>query len=365
VAEKVVAISQADDVSVTRQAAKAMAVEIGFNATASEEIALVASELAANLIRHAGGGSLTLSRLADEGRAGIRIESRDAGPGITDVERAVADDYSTGGGLGYGLGAVNRLMDLFDITSQPGHGTHIVCQRWVRSDIQGAAPCPLEFGVATRPHPGMGDNGDAFVIKRWGQSALAGVMDGLGHGQFAHRAAETARQYVESHFDQPLDAIFRGVGRACRATRGVVMALARFDFRFQISDLRLRNVTTSQSAIGNPQPAIRLSFASIGNVEVRVFGNPEPMNFIIRRGVLGGSAPNAVVTEHQWDLEGVMVLHSDGLTTHWRWEDFPDLAHAPATIAARRLLGTLAKDEDDATVMIIKKAEGRREPEEP
>jgi hypothetical protein len=87
----------------------------------------------------------------------------------------------------------------------------------------------MEFGVATRPRTFGAVNGDAFVVKPWARSVLAGIIDGLGHGQFAHRAAQTARQYVESHFDQPLDQIFRGTGRACRATRGVVMALARFD----------------------------------------------------------------------------------------------------------------------------------------
>ncbi len=139
-------------------------------------------------------------------------------------------------------------MDELDITSRRGNGTHIVCRRWLREHRPSVRPCPLAFGVATRPRRLSQVNGDAFVVSQWAESALVGVIDGLGHGQFAHRAAQTARQYVENHFDLPLDQIFRGVGRACRATRGVVMALARFDWGQE-----------------------RLSFASVGNILVRVF----------------------------------------------------------------------------------------------
>ena len=77
------------------------------------------------------------------------------------------------------------------------------------------------------------------------------MIDGLGHGELARRASQTARRYVEHHFDQPLVNIFRGADRACRATRGVVMALARFD-------MVSRKVT----------------IASVGNIEVRLIGCP-------------------------------------------------------------------------------------------
>jgi serine/threonine protein phosphatase PrpC len=165
-------------------------------------------------------------------------------------------------------------------------------------------------------------NGDAFVIKRWSASALVAVIDGLGHGQYAHRAAQAARQYVEMHFDQPLDAIFRGVGRTCRATRGVVMALVRFDFA------------------GDD---IRFSFASVGNIETRVFGGANGQQFIVPRGIVSGNAPHPRVTDHRWDPGTVMVLHSDGVTARWGWADFPGLTRELATPMAQRLLRTLAK----------------------
>ena len=84
----------------------------------------------------------------------------------------------------------------------------------------------LEFGAATRSYRLLPENGDAFIIQQWEGHALGGLIDGLGHGELAQKAAQTARHYVEHHFDQPLANIFLGVGRACRATRGVVMTLS-------------------------------------------------------------------------------------------------------------------------------------------
>src|SRR6266849_9883143 len=169
-----------------------------------------------------------------------------------------------------------------------------------------------------------------------GESALVGVIDGVGHGEFAYSAAQAARHYVERHYDQPLADIFLGVGRTCRATRGVVMGLARFDW-------------------GRGT----LTFASVGNVEARVFGSPEPMNFLVPRGILGLNARCPVVTEHRWEVRNVMVLYSDGLNTHWRWSDFPHLAEASAAVAAQALLRALAREADDATVVVVKSGGNR------
>jgi anti-sigma regulatory factor (Ser/Thr protein kinase) len=317
-----------------------MAEAIGFGEVACEEIVLVVSELGSNLVEHAGGGTLKFAALQDGDRHGMQIEALDEGPGIADAEEAIADGYSTTGSLGYGLGAVNRLTDEFEIYShgEAGDGTHIVCQRWHRPRRAArVGRCPLDFGAATRAHPGMQLNGDTFVIERWDEKALVAVIDGLGHGQYAHRASQKAREYVERHPDQELTRMFRGVGRACRATRGVVMAVARFDWG-----------------------EARLTFGTIGDIAARVFGSREPIHFRIRRGILGGQAPSPVVTHHAWDTGNVLVLHSDGLTSRWRWADFPELPDATATAAARRLLRALAKDNDDATVLVVKAAEGRR-----
>jgi anti-sigma regulatory factor (Ser/Thr protein kinase) len=326
-----VEVQHENGVGEARRAARTTATALGFAPQACEEIALAMTELATNLLKHARGGTLTLTPLTEGGQVGLEIQSHDNGPGILDVEQAIGDRFSTSGTHGTGLGAVNRLMDELDIASQRGTGTRIVCRKWLREHRPSVRSCPLSFGVATRPRPSEQVNGDAFVVIQWAESALVGIIDGLGHGQSAHRAAQTARQYVESHFDMPLDQIFRGTDRACRASRGVVMALARFDWSKD-----------------------RLTFASVGNISVRIFPQSKPFQFTIRRGVIGLNAPGPIVSEHPWPLDHVLVLHSDGISTRWDWKDFDSWADQPATTMAQELLKAQAKVEDDATVIVVR-----------
>ena len=250
-----VEVRDESSVGEARRATRTIAAAMAFAPQACEQLVLAATELATNLVKHALGGTLTLTPLNEGGRVGLEIELRDAGPGIAEVEQAIGDRFSSAGTRGTGLGAVNRLMDVLDIASQVGRGTRITCRKWRRDYPASVRPCPLAFGVATRPRT-FGDlNGDAFVVRQWAESSLVGIIDGLGHGHFAHRAAQSARQYVESHFDLPLDEIFRGAGRACRATRGVVMTLARFDWaQGRMAYAMVGNVSASSVSSFRPVP---------------------------------------------------------------------------------------------------------------
>jgi anti-sigma regulatory factor (Ser/Thr protein kinase)/serine/threonine protein phosphatase PrpC len=331
VAHEIITVSGTGDVYPAQATARQIAAQIGFDSRVSEEIVLVVTELVTNLVRHAGGGNLILTSIFEHGRSGIQIESHDNGPGMTGLERIFADGYSTASGPGYGLGTINRLMDELDITTFPAqqNGAHVVCRRWVREVA--VRRNSFAIGVASRPHPLMPVNGDSFVVKQWEQSALVAVIDGLGHGQEAHRAAETARQYVETHFDMALSSIFVGVSRACVGTRGVVMAIARFD-----------------------RPQLQFTFASLGNVEARICNSSEPAKLLISRGILGHTNKRPFINEHSWNPNSVFVLHSDGLSSRWHCDDFA-FEQSPAAIA-RELLHKLARKEDDATVIVVKRA---------
>jgi anti-sigma regulatory factor (Ser/Thr protein kinase)/serine/threonine protein phosphatase PrpC len=330
---RILEITDQGDVAGARKAAREFALSLGFNAQAAEEIVLAVSEVGSNLVKHAAGGTLALGAVTEQNRTALEIEAVDSGPGIPDPEQALRDGFSTRGSLGCGLGTVNRLMDHLEIGANKGRGTRLLCRRWLRQVHSTPMPCPLAFGVATRAVQPLGGNGDAFVIQRGSEGATVAVIDGLGHGRFAQIAAQAARQYVEAHFDQPMAELFRGVGRACRATRGVVMAAARFDWRLG-----------------------KVTFASIGNVEARVVGPEKPMNFLVRRGVLGGNAPNPQVTEHEWQPAYLMFLYTDGLRSRWSWQDFPELANASAPFIAQSLLRALARDDDDATILVVRGA---------
>ena len=95
----------------------------------AERVALAVSELATNLVRYAQEGTIVLSSVAGSAGTGIQVESWDVGPGIADLEQALEDGFSTGGGLGSGLPAVRRLMDEFTIATGPS-GTRIVVRTW-------------------------------------------------------------------------------------------------------------------------------------------------------------------------------------------------------------------------------------------
>jgi serine/threonine-protein kinase RsbT len=123
-------VQSAEDVVVIRQAVRQRAVELGFNLVDQTKIVTAASELARNTVQYGGGGRVTIEAVEDFGRRGVRLTFEDDGPGIADVELAMKDGYTTGGGLGLGLSGARRLSNDFRIESTPGKGTRVIITRW-------------------------------------------------------------------------------------------------------------------------------------------------------------------------------------------------------------------------------------------
>jgi serine/threonine-protein kinase RsbT len=119
-----------DEVVRVRQTAREWAVSLGFGLVDQTKIVTAASELARNTVLYGGGGTVRLEALNDGSRRGLRLTFEDHGPGIPDLPLAMKDGYSTGAGLGLGLGGARRLMSEFDITSAAGQGTRVVVTRW-------------------------------------------------------------------------------------------------------------------------------------------------------------------------------------------------------------------------------------------
>ena len=120
------------DIVTARQEGRALALLMGFSSTEATLVATSISELARNIILYAKQGELVLGVAEDGGKRGIAVVARDEGPGIPDVRRAMLGGYSTSGGLGLGLPGVKRLMDEFEITSEPGKGTTVKVKKWRR-----------------------------------------------------------------------------------------------------------------------------------------------------------------------------------------------------------------------------------------
>ena len=121
------------DVVQARQSAREQAAEAGFSAGDQTVIAAAVSEIARNILMYARRGTITLRVDISEERRGIIVVARDEGPGIADIPRALQDGYSTSGGLGVGLPGSRRLMDEFEVQSQPGRGTTVTMKKWKRN----------------------------------------------------------------------------------------------------------------------------------------------------------------------------------------------------------------------------------------
>jgi serine/threonine-protein kinase RsbT len=123
-------IGAPEDVVGVRQAVRQRAVELGFNLVDQTKIVTAASELARNTLQHGGGGTVRLESLQEGARRGLRLVFEDRGPGIPNIELALKDGYTTGGGLGLGLSGAKRLSSEFAIDSRVGEGTRVSIVRW-------------------------------------------------------------------------------------------------------------------------------------------------------------------------------------------------------------------------------------------
>lgn len=133
--EPVVRIPIANDTDIVaaRQRGRDLAAEIGFSLTDVTLIATAISEVARNITTYAGSGEIRCERIVRKGREGLMVTAVDRGPGIEDLDRALQDGFSTGQGMGLGLPGAKRLMDEFEIDSEPGRGTTVVMIKWLQS----------------------------------------------------------------------------------------------------------------------------------------------------------------------------------------------------------------------------------------
>lgn len=119
-----------EDIVLVRQAVRSRAVELGFSLVDQTKMVTAASEIARNTVIYGGGGWAEIEVMEQNGRKGLRVIFEDQGPGIGNIDVALQDGYTTGGGLGLGLGGAKRLVTDFEIRSTPGTGTRVTIARW-------------------------------------------------------------------------------------------------------------------------------------------------------------------------------------------------------------------------------------------
>jgi serine/threonine-protein kinase RsbT len=130
VSAEVVPIRSGEDIVRVRQEVRLRSIAAGFSLVDQTKIVTAASELARNTLDHGGGGAVRIESIELPGRRGVRLTFEDTGPGIPDIARALQDGFTTGSGLGLGLGGAKRLTNEFSIDSKPGEGTRVMIARW-------------------------------------------------------------------------------------------------------------------------------------------------------------------------------------------------------------------------------------------
>src|SRR5277367_1788686 len=193
-------LAQPEDVGAARRHASDAARSAAFDDTATGNVALVATELASNIVKHAGKGTLSVTSYDDSDGSGIELLAIDAGPGMRDLARCLGDGYSTAGSAGGGLGAVKRISTSLDIFTRPDGGT--VAMARMRAPGRPAARSPLfQVGAVAAPYPGETVSGDAWQISVEHGLCRLLMVDGSGHGPLAAEAAATSVRLFDGHAD--------------------------------------------------------------------------------------------------------------------------------------------------------------------
>ncbi|MFF6805488.1 SpoIIE family protein phosphatase [Streptomyces sp. NPDC012616] len=331
-----------------RVAAEDAAALAGLDGPRTADAALVATELATNLLKHARGGQLLVEAVAAPGGRSeallVQIVAVDHGPGMSDVPAALGDGFSTAGSLGAGLGTCRRLSDDFDLHSVPGRGTVALARignSAVSTDGHGPAdassphsPAAVRAGGVNIPFRGGDCSGDAWTCVRDGDLLTLMMADGLGHGPEAARASAAAVAEVRRSAHLPPAELLRRLDGALRGTRGAAVGVARLDLR-----------------------AGRLRFAGIGNIGARLREGDSWRHLVSRPGIVGVHRPTTLPeTEADWAADRLLVLHSDGLPSRWTPPaDHRLLSADPALTAAVtvRDAGSSARPVRDDTAVAV------------
>jgi anti-sigma regulatory factor (Ser/Thr protein kinase) len=322
------AIRVPDESHVGQARRTAASLATSLNETEAGRLSIIVTELATNLARHAVDGEVLLSVVDD----GVQVIALDRGPGIPDLSRALQDGFSTGSTPGTGLGAVRRQADAFDVYSRLDSGTVIVCRVDARAKRVPART--LQRTAVCVPFPGEQACGDGWAVyDRPNGVSLVTLADGLGHGSAAAIAAETATktftQYAASATPtQILDAMHL----ALRPTRGAAVAVALLD-------------PMQQS----------VQFAGVGNISASIVSPVKSQSLVSANGIVGHQMARPREFMYIWPNDATLVLHSDGLTTHWNVNTMPGvLSHDLGTLTAS-VYRDAARGRDDMTVLALRR----------
>ena len=332
-----VPVEETSGVGEARRVAVKLAEALQLSESDIGRVALVVTEAATNIVQHAGRGEILLRPFALGTPASLEVLALDKSPGIANVTEALRDGFSTGGSSGLGLGAMARLSTCFDISSAPGKGTALL-SRIGRVEPKRSTEPGLEWGVVCVPKFTEAVCGDAWAVTAGHSRSTVLMVDGLGHGLHAFDAAnEALRAFWQHARERPasiLNALHEAMS-ATRATRGAVAAVAEIDWL---------------------QREVR--YAGAGNIAgtlVPVKGKASSL--VSHSGTVGQSVTRVQEFTHRWPDEGLLILHSDGLSSHWALAHYPGLTRKDPSLIAGVLYRDFASRRDDVVILVGRERE--------
>lgn len=326
-----VEVSDPSQIGAARRTATSIAAARGLDPTDTGKLAIIATEVASNIIKHAKAGQMLISPLASRDAAGVEILGLDKGPGMGNVARCQQDGYSTAGSPGTGLGAIARLSSLCDIYSAVGSGTVVLSRLW-GNRRPAAEPAGLfELGGISVPFPGETVCGDAWVIGHAADRAMMMVVDGLGHGPLAAVAAREAVRIFREHAGRAPDTVLDAAHRALRGTRGAAAAILE------------ASVVTRE-----------VRYAGIGNISGVIAMHGGAKSMLSQNGTLGLAIRRIQIFPYHWSKGAVIIMCSDGISTHWSLQSYPGLLGKHPSVIAAVLYRDFARGRDDATIAVAR-----------
>ncbi|WP_207433806.1 ATP-binding protein [Sabulibacter ruber] len=325
--------------NIVRRDIARIAESYGFSEADTGRVSIVVSEMATNLHKHTNtkGGEFLVKPICLEGgeTCGIEVLCLDNGPGMRDPERMMEDGVSTFGSMGQGLGAIKRQSDFFDIYSQRGLGT-VILSRIYRKNMapkkNAQNPHKFQLGAVMVPKPGEQLSGDGWALRLAEEGAYLMVLDGLGHGEHAHQAAQNAIETFKKLPKGTPSEMLRTVHTAIKKTRGAVGVITRW------------------SAGEN-----KVQYCGIGNISGRLFLPDGMKNLLSYNGTLGMTVPTTINDQqYSWGAGHLMVLHSDGLKSRWDFSKYPELTRHDPTLIAAVLYKDNTRTVDDTLVVVVR-----------
>lgn len=321
-------INDVSHIAEARRTAVDVAHTSGFDETQAGRVAIVATELATNIVKHGGGGEMLVSVYDDSTGTGVELIALDKGRGIADVAQCLRDGFSSTGTAGHGLGAIRRQSRTMEIASWPGLGTAVLARLEARERSQVADVPP--WGWVSVPMPGETACGDACDALDGDAGRTLIVADGLGHGPHAASAALEAIRLFRRHHDRSIPEMLQYLHDGLRPTRGAAVALARFDVN-----------------------ARKVYYGGIGNITGTIVAGNDVRRMVSHNGTAGHNARKIQVFDYAFE-HGIVVMMSDGLTSGWSLSRYPGLTQAHPTLIAAILYRDFARRRDDATVLVAR-----------